>query len=56
MSAESGKSKSSSYPFGKRRTNWKGEVLAPRSLRSKRKVHYLLKSCSELDLKVAKVQ
>ena len=49
MKAISGKSKCPKYPFGLRRVNCFGDILAPRSLRRIRKKHYL-KSCNDTQL------
>ncbi len=45
--AKSGKSKSQTYPHGKRRVNSEGRKLAPRSLRPKRTY---LEDCTDKEL------
>lgn len=47
-----GKSKSSTYPYGKRRKNEEGRKLAPRSIRSSKDndIHYL-DDCGDVLLK-----
>lgn len=50
--ARAGKSKSKENPFGIRRINRFGKELSPRSIRRK---HYLLKNCSEEQLRQAGV-
>lgn len=48
--ATSGKSKSTTYPYGKRRKDEEGRKLAPRSVRRSTDIHYL-DNCDDVVLK-----
>jgi len=45
-----GKSKSNTYPHGKRRKNQEGDKLAPRSIRRATEKHYL-EQCTDKEIK-----